>query len=83
MPSTFILNMYYGIHTYIRYDMYLQVSGAGAASLTWRGLSVTEAIDACMIPLMEEEEVLRFTPREVLLYQHAQDRRYIFGINMV
>ena len=31
------------------------------------GLSVAEA---------EEEEALRFTPTEVLLYQHAQDRRY-------
>ena len=48
-----------------------------------RGLSVTEAIDAGMLPGMEEEEARRFTPTEVLLYQHAQDRRYIFGINMV
>ena len=31
------------------------------------GLSVAEA---------EEEEARRFTPTEVLLYQHAQDRRY-------
>lgn len=48
-----------------------------------RGLSVTEAIDAGMMPRMEEEEARRFTPTEVLLYQHAQDRRYILCINMV
>ena len=42
-----------------------------------QGLSVTEAIDAGMMPRMEEEEALRFTPTEVLLYQHAQDRRYM------
>ena len=47
------------------------------------GLSVTEAIDVGIIPRIEEEEARRFTPTEVLLYQHAQDRRYIFGINMV
>jgi hypothetical protein len=48
-----------------------------------RGLSVTEAIDAGMMPRMDEEEARRFTPTEVLLYQHAQDRRYTFYLSMV
>ena len=44
-----------------------------------RGLSVSDAIDgfdAGMLPRIDEEEARRFTPTEVLLYQHAQDRRY-------
>ena len=39
------------------------------------GLSVSAAMDAGMLPHMDEEESQRFTPTEVLLYQHAQDHR--------
>jgi len=39
------------------------------------GLSVSAAMDAGMLPRMDEEESQRFTPTEVLLYQHAQDHR--------
>ncbi len=39
--------------------------------------SVQTAIEAGMLPRMGEDEVRRFTPSEVLLYQHAQDHRYV------
>ena len=35
------------------------------------GVSVTAAIEAGMLPRMDDEEVRHFTPTEVLLYQHA------------
>ena len=41
-----------------------------------KGHSVHAAIEAGMLPHMDEEEARRFTPTEVLLYQHAQDHRY-------
>ena len=40
-------------------------------------VSVTAAMEAGMQPHMDDEESRRFTPSEVLLYQHAQDRRCI------
>ena len=39
--------------------------------------SVNVAIEAGMLPRMDEEEARRFTPSEVLLYQHAQDHWYV------
>ena len=39
------------------------------------GVSVSDAIEAGMLPRMDEAESQRFTPTEVLLYQHAQDHR--------
>ena len=36
------------------------------------GLSVPDAMDAGMLLRMDDEESRRFTPTEVLLYQHAQ-----------
>jgi len=39
------------------------------------GMSVSAAVEAGMLPRMDEEESQRFTPSEVLLYQHAQDHR--------
>jgi hypothetical protein len=38
---------------------------------------VTDAIDAGIMSLMDEEEARSFTPTEVLLYQHAQEWRGI------
>ena len=45
-----------------------------------KGLSLHAAMEAAMLPHMNDEEALSFTPSEVLLYQHAQDaqdHRYI------
>ena len=42
-----------------------------------KGLSVHTAMEAGMLQRMDGEEARRFTPSEVLLYQHAQDHRYI------
>ena len=39
------------------------------------GFSLTTATEAGMLPRMEGEEEHPFTPSEVLLYQHPQDRR--------
>jgi hypothetical protein len=39
--------------------------------------SVNTAMEAGMLPRMDDEEARRFTPSEVLLYQHAQDHRYV------
>ena len=41
------------------------------------GLSVHAAMEVGMLPRMDDEEALRFTPSEVLLYRHAQDHRYV------
>ena len=44
------------------------------------GVSVTAAIGgfgAGVLPLMEDEEASRFTPREVIRFQYAQDRRCV------
>ena len=40
-------------------------------------LSVHAAMEAGMLPRMDDEEARRFTPAEVLLYQHAQDHWYV------
>ena len=42
-----------------------------------KGLSVHAALEAGMLPHMDDEEALRFTPSQVLLYLNAQDQRYV------
>ena len=42
-----------------------------------KALSVHAAMEAGMLPRMDDEEARRFTPAEVLLYQHAQDHWYV------
>ena len=42
-----------------------------------KGLSVHATMETGMLPRMDDEEARRFTPSEVLLYQHAQDQRYV------
>ena len=42
-----------------------------------KGRSAHAAMEAGMLPRMDDEEARRFTPSEVLLYQHAQDHRYV------
>ena len=42
-----------------------------------KALPVHAAMEAGMLPLMDDEEARRFTPAEVLLYQDAQDHWYV------
>jgi hypothetical protein len=42
-----------------------------------RGISVPHAIEAELLLQMDELEALHFAPTGVILYQHAQDQRYI------
>ena len=42
-----------------------------------KALSVHAAMEAGMLQRMDDEEARRFTPAEVLLYQHAQDHWYV------
>ena len=46
------------------------------------GVSVTAAMEACtsMLQRMEDEEASRYTPSEVLLYQHPQHSRCVDSI---
>ena len=44
------------------------------------GVSVTTAMEAGMLQRMDDEEACHIAPTEVLLYQHAQDRRYVIGL---
>ena len=41
-----------------------------------KGLSVHPAMEAGMLPCIDDEEARRFTPSEVLLNRYAQDYRY-------
>ena len=43
-----------------------------------KGLSVHAAMEAGMLQRMDDEDTLRFTPAEVLLYWHAQDHWYVW-----
>ena len=40
-------------------------------------LSVHAAMEAGMLPRIDDEEARCFTPAEVLLYQYAQDHMYV------
>ena len=42
-----------------------------------KGHSVHAAMEAGMLQRMDDKESRCFTPSEVLLYQHAQDHRYV------
>jgi hypothetical protein len=48
-----------------------------------RGISFSDAIEAGMLQQMDEVEAQHFTPTEVVLYQHAQDWRYISCITII
>ncbi len=41
-----------------------------------RSMGHDEAVDGCLLNTMSEEELKQFTPRELLLYKHAQENRY-------
>ena len=49
-----------------------------------KGLSLHAVMEAGMLLRMNDEEARRwFTPSEVLLYQHAQDYRYILQVYLI